>query len=84
MCRISCLNCKCCISNIYKIIVWYLLELLFHPWHEHNACDAHAQQEEEGIDESGDSGVIPTGAASAQQAGGSATQAGDLQGRQNY
>lgn len=62
----------------FKPAIPHLLELPFHAWHEHDAGDAHPQQHEEGIDEAGDGGVIATGAAPAQQTGGTATQAGDL------
>ena len=56
----------------------YLLQLALHARHQHDAGHAHSQQQEEGVDEPSHCGVVPTGAASTQQAGGTATQARDL------
>lgn len=56
----------------------YLLQLPLHPRHQHNTGDAHSQQQEEGVDETSHRGIISTGAASTQQAGGAAAQARDL------
>lgn len=59
--------------------VTYLLQLGLHAGHQHDAGDAHSQQQEEGVDEPSHRGVVPAGAAPTQQAGGAAAQARDLQ-----
>lgn len=59
----------------------HLLQMPLHAWHEHDAGDAHTQQHKEGIDQPSDCGVVSTRAASAQQAGSTATKARNLQRR---
>ena len=65
--------------RLLRPVVSHLLQLPLHAGHEHDAGHGHPQQHEEGIDEAGDGGVVPTGAAPAQQTGSTATQAGDLE-----
>lgn len=57
-----------------------LLEAALHAGHQHDAGHAHSQEQEKGVDEASHGGVVPAGAASTQQAGGAAAQAGDLGG----
>ena len=56
----------------------YLLQLALHAGHQHDAGHSYTQQQEEGVDQAGHCGVVPTGTTATQQAGGTATQAGDL------
>lgn len=56
----------------------YLFQLFLHPRCQHNAGNSRAKEEEEGIDEARHGGVLAVGTASAQQAGGTAAQTGNL------
>lgn len=55
-----------------------LIQLFFHSWYQHDTSNTYSNEQEECVDQPGDCGVVPTGAASAQQTGSTATQTWDL------